>query len=392
MIYKNIPQKHTKSQSLEDDLNWNISRSAVCLLSLLSQCCDISLINSVIDFIGSNIHHTNQTDKENGMLAFGAILVTKHKKEMIDLVFSSIETIVKFLTSSSSTNSLKETTCWVLLRIAKFYGEIFESNSTVFDTLITNIFQVLPNCRRRQACLLISTIHYFAKNLRNEQNCEQNCFSKFTEGALNILIEFAYKKDAFDAKDNIAAEAFNAIGAIIQNATSSCQSVVSGFFATLQNAFQATFNLENFKSEKIRDAYQAYIAHCFFSGLTSQLIQMDFASAKLLTDMIIESFKQRSGIYEEGLLAISSLALIIGKDFEPIFKDSFGQYLIFALKSTSDVSLCKNAIITVTEVIRALEDNFAAYADQIIPIVFEIITVSRFFYLFLIMFLLLKLR
>lgn len=378
MIYKNIPLKHSKTQSVEDDLDWNISRSAVCLLSLLSQCCDINLINSVIDFIGNNIHHANQTAKENGMLAFGAILVTKHKKEMINLVFSSIETIIKFLTSNSSTNSLKETTCWVLLRIAKFYGEIFESNCTVFDTLVTNIFQTLPNCRRRQACLLISTIHYFAKNLRNEQNSNENCFSKFTEGALNTFIEFAYKKDAFDVQDNIAAEAFNAIGAIMQNATYNNMNIIQSFFYTLQNAFQATFNLENFKNEKIRDYYQAYISHCFFSGLTSGLIQMDFASAKLLTDMIIESFKQRNGIYEEGLLAISSLALNIGKDFEPIFKDSFGQYLIFALKSTTDVSLCKNAIISVTEVIRALEDKFAGYADQIIPIVFEIITVKKF--------------
>lgn len=381
MIYTNIPQKHSnQSSSLEDDLDWNISRSAVCLLSLLSQCCDINLINSVIDFIGNNIHHANQTNKENGMLAFGAILVTKHKKEMIDLVFSSIETIVKFLTSQSSNNSLKETTCWVLLRIGKFYGEIFESNSTVFDSLITSIFTVLPNSRRRQACLLISTVHYFAKNLRNEQNYQQNCFSKFTEGALKTFIEYAYKKDAYDSQDNIAAEAFNAIGAIIQNATLSCESIIKEFFSTLQNAFQATFNMENFKNEKIRDAFQAYIAHCFFSGLTSGLIQMDFASAKLLTDMIIESFKQRNGIYEEGLLAISSLALNIGTDFEPIFKDSFGQYLIFALKSTSDVSLCKNAIISTTEVIRALEDKFSVYADQVIPIVFEIITVNRSFF------------
>jgi len=383
MIYNNIAQQKQQGvsgsgASQEEDLDWNISRSAVCLLSLLSQCCDANLLNSVIDFIGKHIHNVNQTKKESGMLAFGAILVTKHKKEMIDLVFSSVETIIKFITLPSANNSLKETTCWVLLRIAKFYGEIFESNSTVFDSLISSVFQVLPNCRRRQACLLISTIHFFAKNLRNsnEQSQQQSCFSKFTEGALNTLIEFAYKKDAYNTQDNIAAEAFNAIGAIIQNAPLNCENQIKNFFVILQNAFQATFNMENFISEKVRDAYQAYIAHCFFAGLSSGLLQMDFASAKLLSDLIIESFQQRNGIYEEGLLAISSMALNVGKDFEPIFKDSYGQYLVFALKTTSDMSLCKNAIISTTEVIRALEEKFTAYADQIIPIIFEIITVS----------------
>jgi len=227
--------------------------------------------------------------------------------------------------------------------------------------------------------MLISTIYYFAKNLRNEQNFQDNCFSKFTEGALKTFIEYAYKKDAYDIQDNIAEEAFNAIGAILQHSTLNCIDIIKSFFITLQNAFQATFNLENFINEKIRDFYQACISHCFFSGLTSGLIQFDFASAKLLTDMIIESFKQRNGIYEEGILAISSMALNIGKDFEPIFKDSFGHYLIYALKSISNVNLCKNAIISTSEIVRALEDKFTTYADQIIPIVFDIITVYNYY-------------
>jgi len=72
MIYHNIPQRKQDEKNNEEFLDWDISRSAVCLLSLLSQCCDISLINNVIDFIGKNLHNANQQNKENGMLAFGA--------------------------------------------------------------------------------------------------------------------------------------------------------------------------------------------------------------------------------------------------------------------------------------------------------------------------------
>lgn len=378
MIFSNLGNK-SNSQDEEFDYDWNIGRSAICLLTLLSKSCDLAFLNTVIEFIGTNINNSNLINKEHGMLAFGSILETKYRSNMIDLVFSSIETIVKFLTSTNYPNSLKETTCWVLLRIAKFYGEIFETNTIIFDNMMEKIFSILKTSRRRCASLLINTILFFAKSLRNEINCENNCFSKFTQISLQTLLEFAYKPDAYDAQENIAMDSFNAIGTILQNATYSCKEIVNQFFITIQNAFEATFNIENFKSEKMRHDYQSYLSNCFFSIFSSNFVSLDYQTGKRITELIHHSFTLRNGIYEEGLLATTSLALNLGKDFEPIFKESFGNYLVFALKSKQDISLCKNAIISTSEVIRALEGNFAIYADQILPIIFDIITVNFFF-------------
>lgn len=309
------------------------------------------------------------------MLAFGAILPTLHKTHMIDLVFSSLELILKFLNNTEYPSTLKETTSWVLMRISKFYGEIFESNKIIFENLINNIFYILPNSKRKIICLLINTIHYFVKNLRTENNQLENCFSKFTKSALENLLDLAFKKDAYDSQDNIAAEAMYCIGGIIQYSTLNQGGVINEFFETLKRAFESTFELENFKSEKIRSDYQGYISHCIFSCVSSGHILMEENSAKILTNMIIMSFKQRNGIYEEGLLTISAIALNVGSYFEPILKESFGNYLVYALKSTSEVSLCKNAIICTCEIIRALGENFIIYIDQIIPIIFEILSV-----------------
>ena len=109
---------------------------------------------------------------------------------------------------------------------------------------------------------------------------------------------------------------------------------------------------------------------CFTSGH----IQINFDFAKEITFLIINTFKERQGIYEEGINAISSLALSIGVEFDPILRELFGVYLIHALKSNEE-SLCKVAIMSTSELIRSLESSFELYISEIFPIIIEILNV-----------------
>jgi hypothetical protein len=91
----------------------------------------------------------------------------------------------------------------------------------------------------------------------------------------------------------------------------------------------------------------------------------------------MQSFELRNGIYEEGLIAISKSALILGKNFEQILKENFLNYLIYALQNTKDISICKNAIISLTEIIQSLQENFVYFADQILGLIYNILLVNK---------------
>jgi importin subunit beta-1 len=357
--------------------DWNISKSAICLLTLLSQCCDINLINSVTEFISLKLSDDNYLNKEIAMIAFGAILSTSLKPAMTFIVFSSLQIIIKFLKSSIYPNSLKRTTGWVLLRIAKFYGDIFTSNPIAFNELINEIIDIMQNATKKITFDLITTLHLFAKNTYDENNLETNLFTTHTKKALDNLLNMAFISNAYDSRYNIASEAFLAMGAISQYSTFSCREILEDFFNKLYQAFESTLNPSYFPEEKKRNNYQEYICHCFFCGFSSGIIQINEQNTFHIAKIIMQSFEIRNGIYEEGLIAISKSACILGKNFEQVLKENFLNYLIYSLKNTQDISICKNAIISTTEIIQSLQENFVNFADEILGLIYNILLVIK---------------
>ena len=57
--------------------------------------------------------------------------------------------------------------------------------------------------------------------------------------------------------------------------------------------------------------------------------------------------------------------------------NDFGQYLTFALQTPSEVSLCRVAIHSTSDLIRAIGPNFSKYMDQILPLIFKILKVLK---------------
>ena len=379
IIYFTLENSSIKSTSnLDEDLDdWNISKSAICLLTLLSECCDCNLINSVIEFITIKITDENHLNKEIGMIAFGAILSTNMKSSMSIIVFSSIETIIKFLKSSIYPNSLKRTTSWVLLRIAKFYAEIFISNPIAYNELINEVIDLMQIATKKITFDLITTLHFLVMNIYNENNLDKNLFTPHTKKALDALLNLAFISNAYDSNYNIASEAFLAIGAIMQYSTFSSREIIEDFFNKLYQAFESTLCPTYFPEEKKRNNYQEYICHCFYCGFSSGIIQINEQNTYLITKIIMQSFEIRNGIYEEGLIAISKSACILGKNFEQVLKENFLNYLIYSLKNTQDISICKNAIISTTEIIQSLQENFVNFADEILGLIYNILLVIK---------------
>lgn len=60
--------------------------------------------------------------------------------------------------------------------------------------------------------------------------------------------------------------------------------------------------------------------------------------------------------------------------FTELVKD-FGQYLTFALQRPNEVSLCRVAVHSTSDLIRAIGPNFSVYMEQILPLIFNILRV-----------------
>jgi importin subunit beta-1 len=375
-VYRDLLEvifKHLSQGNVNSDDSWNLPKAASTLLSILSQCCDYNLINEVIGFIGNNINQNNTLAKEASILAFGSILDTVHKECMAGLVINSIETLMNFLLDKNSPSSLKDATAWTLEKIADLYGDEFAKHGDLFDKLIYSITELLTNSSKRITCHLCKCIHYFSEHFRPIDGQVSSIFSKHVKSLLDIFLKLAFTPKSYDSDNNVAMNCFYVIGSIVENSAPDNKFIISSFFGYLVEAFKSTFIPSNFADNKMRYDYQAYIAASMEPCLITGYLELNFENAKELLSYIITTFKERGCVYEEGLMAASAIAIAIGAEFEPLVKE-FGSYVIYALNSISDTSLCKTAIHSISDLIRSIGPHFSPYLEQIIPIILSILS------------------
>ena len=78
-------------------------------------------------------------------------------------------------------------------------------------------------------------------------------------------------------------------------------------------AMENTLDSRNFKSKEVQYNYQSYIASAIESAIVSEKLTLNKEQIKAIVDILIKTFQIRESVYEEGLLAISAIAL--GKTF-----------------------------------------------------------------------------
>lgn len=353
--------------------SWNLSKAASCLLSILSQCCEYNLIQEVINFITKNMSQHTQLAKEASILSFGAILETRHKEKMADLVISSVDNLLTFLNDKETSSSLKETTSWVIEKIAEIYGEEFEKHIELFDRLLENLLLFLTQSKRKVICHICNSLHYFAHAFKPAEGQNSNILSKHMKNILETLLKLAYTKGSYDQDDNVSMSCFYAIGSLIENSAPDTRIYIQSFFGNLIEAFKSTLDAKVFENDTMRFDYQAYIATSIEPCLISGYIDLTFDDAKEILYLIILTFKERRTVYEEGLMAASSVGLAIGAGFNALVPE-FGPYLIHALNSVNETSLCKTAIHSTSDLIRSIGPAFRNYLDQIIPLIIGILS------------------
>ncbi len=96
---------------------------------------------------------------------------------------------------------------------------------------------------------------------------------------------------------------------MVENSANDTKKIIEDFFSVILGTFQKTIQIGAFSSDQMRNDYQNYLASVIEACMVSEKIKLGFNEGKMVLDMLILSFKQRDGVYEEGLLAASSIAL-----------------------------------------------------------------------------------
>lgn len=367
----NICQHHflnrnAKKEEIDSDA-WNCAKAASCLLTNMSQCANDTLIDKVFALIESNINSDNALIRESSIFAFGAIVETRHAEKIRMILPATIATLLNMLKDKSI--DVRSSVAWCLKKITEYHAEIL-SDVNNYDAVMNVLIENLK-AHKRVVVHICDAINNLLVNLAIP-NSSSGYVSKHTETLLNTLMEVGFTKDAYNPDNNVALAAFFTMGTLIDYAPNDTHGIISAFFCHIYGAFESTLDPKNFQSQEMRHAYQAYLATVISSCTVAEKVKMSFSEASAVYSLIKSTFEERQNVYEEGLMACSSIALSLGPDFAPLI-ENFGCFLMFALKQWMDVSICRTSINSTSDLLRGLGQCMSKYISQFIPVILDIL-------------------
>jgi len=360
--------------------HWNLAKSASILLTYLSQCTNESVIDFVFELIKEHINSDNSKIKDSVLMAYGAIMETAHESKIKEIIEGSLPTLNNMLADKSL--DVRTTVSWVIKKICKYHCDrimtLKHSNPELLNEFIVTLIKYL-NSNKKVIINICESINYLAIGAKKNCNIElyrSNFLSSYYEHLFNTLMNIAYIKDGISPEYNIPLYAFYAISALIDNAPSDVLNFINNFFSNFVTCLIDTKSKEKFESDEFRYLYQEYLCSVISSYICDNKITLNLDQAKYLYNEVKEIFIQRNSVFDSGIMVCSSIALNIGKDFLEILPD-YGNFLYHALTQWNLDSVCRNAISSVSDLIRSLGNDFDNYIDQLLPLVFSIIEVIK---------------
>lgn len=308
--------------------------------------------------------------KEAAILAFGSILDSNNCDKLLAHVTQSIESLCGFILDPQMSRSLKETTAWTLSKISEIYGDQIEPS--IFHGFYLTLIQLIGMEKKKVSIFLCNSLVHLSKKHKVDEGQISNLLSRHTEKVLAMLISLAYRKDAYDFDNNLAINAFFTMGIVIENAAPDTREVINRFFLKLVELLMLSFEPKHFQSQNMMRDYQDYICSTIDPCLISGYVKADSNIATSLIDAVIKIFNERNTVTEEGLMLASSVATSIGENFQP-FLGIIGPYLTHGLKAINETSLCRVAIHSLSDIIRAVGDSFSQHIMSALPLVIEIL-------------------
>jgi hypothetical protein len=233
--------------------------------------------------------------------------------------------------------------------------------------LFLGLFQ---NSTKEVLYTLIFALNNLCKAINWAPTDQTNVLSKNMQSLCDKILQLCSSTDLYDPDYNIISTGFYLLGTLGERGALDVKNYMINLFKVLTDMFSKTLKSEGFPNVQMQKNYQEYIA----SSLSGFLVSGN-ASPECAADLlkyIIETFKMRKELYEEGVSIIGSICLFTKQDFAAVM-DLISPYLIQGLKSIDISDLCKASLICLSDIISGLGLQ-NKYMSDFIPLVMNILS------------------
>ena len=322
------------------------------MILFIKECLNNDLVikfNNNIQLLNDNEKKKALIIKENAYLIFMAILYCK--KLDSNIIKTSLKEIINCLKKVEN-YSIYNSIAFCLPVICKVHFDIINESKKLFDEFINEIIQLLEfhmNNKKTLNFLLVS-FKFIIRNAYKEY------FNKHLTNILDIFLKIAYDKNSYNKDLNIVQSSMTLIGQIIESCEDNDdnRNVIQLFFSELYNRFEKTFDINNFTGKEEQICYQNSILSIITSCCGEhQKIKMNEIQIKSIYNLIEKCVQQRGYIFEEGIIAMSSLSFY-GWDLFSVINNDVMKYILFSLDERNDYTLCYQGMLAADDIINCL--------------------------------------
>ena len=350
--------------------DYNISMESYYLLSIMSRVCKNDFLKNMIDYISNTDKSTNESIKYSGLNVFRAIINTVHKEELYPVVKDSLSMVSQILYENNYPHHFKKMSAFILKSMTKNFGKEFVSDRIFFDKMIQLFLGLLHNSTKEVLYTLLYALNNLCKVVIWDEGDQTNVLSRHMQSLCDNIIPLCSNTSLLDNDYNIIAVSFFLLGTLGERGALDVKNYMIGVFKGLTEMFAKTLDPKNFPSPEIEKNYQEYLASSLTGFLITKNASPEYA-AELLKN-IIETFKMRNELYEEGIAIIGSICQFTKADFLAVM-DLISPYLIQGLKSIDSPSICKASLICLSDIIYGLA-NQNKYISDFIPLIMKILS------------------
>lgn len=356
-----------KNTSSDDDETWDMALASACCISLMAEILKDNIVLVVIDHVSKCFASAEWKDKKAGIMAFVSILKGPNKDKMNQYIIQILGNFLALLQDKQP--QLRET-------VALAFSKLTESNCDILInpqifTHVINAFTVSLKDTPRISNHICFAINNIASELRPSETQTTSLMSPIFKQLLQSLWENSFRGDAFGDSVNLAYSSFVAFSNIILNSPPDCLASLDVVFKMLVEMFNSTIN-GTFSIPAHLTDFQGYICTALHPVFMKLGAKMDSKILESVVNLLVDSFRLRNAVYDEGLQAFDGLILGVGKGFQP-FTEKLGPYLVHSLKKIDDTILCRVAIGCAGDLARALEEGIIVYLKDLVPLLLEIL-------------------
>lgn len=290
-------------QGDDDDDEWNTSKASCFVLVSLSQVINLQLYETVCNSIRENINSDNEALLKKAIITLTCSLESVHKTQAFQLAIQHTNKISNILTSNRAIE-LKIIASRSLIMITKVIGKYFEPpNLKMLIPLFKScIYQ--NNKLGINVCLSLNNI-IIALGDQNT-NRSTNHIAPYFNDLANDLLNCDQKIENFDKDNNLSIYCFLTLENLLAYSSHDKQGKLLEILICL------VFKLQEIGSKPLPSSIildlQSHYTRLIRIILVKLVKPLSLDDSKRIYEIIVQTFIRRN-LYDEGILALSSLAL-----------------------------------------------------------------------------------